>query len=97
MLKEINGYTFLYHPRAIVPACPFLGTSLEDVYGRYSWRKENAFAYCKRMAHEFNSHGWICSYNCQFFIFAFDFADADDKWYRAYITPSYNHLYHLEH
>ena len=68
------------------------GTSLTDVYGRYSTQKAIVWDswrdYCRE---NFIGVYWICSHNTSFFTMAFD-VRYEGKWCRAYITPTYNYI-----
>lgn len=68
---------------------------LSDVYGSYSYAKENAMDYCEALRDKFNGEsGRIISYNKNVFIYGFYF-DKDEHRYFAVISPSSDIAYQI--
>lgn len=69
---------------------------LSDVYGHWSTAKEEAYAYCKRLAVQCDYVGYaIVSHNQNFFTFGFTFYCDGRKWF-AYITKSHEYVMCLD-
>ena len=87
---------FTVHPRAKAPAYIRYGEYLWEVYGSYSWAKEDAFRQCEKLYHDCG--GWdfgIRSYNSFTFIVNWFFRNPDNgRMMLAIITPKYNHAYY---
>ena len=67
-----------------------------DAYDRPSYRKVNAFEYCKDLMHQYNGHGLkITGFNTCTFSAAFVGVVEGVK-HLFYITPSYDYIYPLE-
>ena len=81
-LKEKKYITALYE-RATA-------TSLDEVYGRYSAKKKEAFEYCRNLMMKYNGWGLkILSYNTFMFTAGFEFTDEETGAINImYITPS---------
>lgn len=88
---------FTVHPYAKAPEKYCEGYVLADVYGTYSYRKEQAFKYCKALCERFNGWGFcITSHSTFTFCAMFDFENPETgEIMRAHITPTYNHAYYL--
>ena len=67
-------------------------TSLDDVYGRYSRAKVNAWNYCIDLCIRLNGHNLkIVSFNQNIFTAGFIFADKETGVLKfMYITPNYD-------
>ena len=62
-------------------------TNLNDVYGRHSKAKDEAYNYCRRLQYEMGGHdGRICSANSFQFSYAFQYEDKDGDVCLCYIT-----------
>lgn len=71
-------------------------TDLSQVYGRYSYAKEQAMHYCHRLQAELNGYdGRICSANTFQFSYAFRYTDVDGQECLCYITKAHDRRFPL--
>lgn len=55
-------------------------TTLHECYGSWSWAKEHAYNYCKRLCEEMNGYGFkIIGYNTCMFSVGFIYYKGDKK------------------
>ena len=73
--------------------------SLRDVYGRYSYAKEQAFRYCLDLMNKYNGRDLkIISYNTFRFTAAFIFNDPETGVIQfMFITPNYDCIVEYEY
>lgn len=95
-MKDIRE-SFTVHPRAAAPKPHAIGYTLDDVYGRCSSAKRDAFADVARLCEDFGGRNLrITAANKFAFSCAFEFAHPETgEAMRAIITRDYNHAYYL--
>lgn len=91
-------HDFTVHPKTVAPCVRAIGHTLDDVYGRYSAAKVQAYRYCKDLCEKYDGYDFcITSANTFAFTVSFDFINPDDnRPMRAVITRAYNHGYYLD-
>lgn len=97
----LNGHNYTvmtpsYARRAYDNFCRSSDVTLDDVYGRCSRAKENAYEYCRAREREFNSYnGVITGYNTCTFSYGFT-GLCEGKKYFVYITKDHDYAIALE-
>lgn len=69
---------------------------LHEVYGSYSYAKQNALDYCKNLQKELNGYnGKICTHSKFVFTYGFIY-EKDDNKFLVYITPTQDYTIQLQ-
>ena len=98
---QLNGHTYevmrpSYARQAYEKFCNSSDVDLDDVYGRCSQAKRNAYEYCRAREREFNSYnGVIASYCIMNFTYAFT-GWCEGKKYFVFITKSHDYAIAME-